>query len=328
MAATLCAALFTVVTLSSCGEDSLTGVSRQSQGLDPQIARVGAHMSLPTMQELKTELDLQPQQMGAVASALAKFRSELRQAPSDDVEGADVRIEAVFNLLIRLSPVLDEEQMEELVDLLFEDVPVLEQALNFQLMFFISPEIVQEFADQHNLTPTQEQNLLQAIETASEAYANLQRQILEGQISGANIQVQATAIQQQFVISLQSTLGPLYPTFTTFVQQERTQTINTIIQDLSDDVNAEFQLLDRFLNLNASQETTIQSSLQTALINYQTLLTNINAGTVTFDQAVQISSQIITTLNTSIRGTLTQQQLAKFNAVSFLLTDPFGIVFI
>jgi hypothetical protein len=328
MAVTLCAAVFTVVTLSSCGEDSITGVSRQSQSLSPQIARAGAHMSIPTMQELKSALDLEPQQMGAVASALAKFRSELRQAPSDVVEGADVRIEAVFNLLIRLSPVLDEEQIEDLVDLLFEDVPVLEQALSFQLMFFISPEIVHEFADQHNLTASQEQDLLEAVEMASEAYANLQRQILEGQISGANIQVQATAIQQQFVTSLQTTLGPLYPTFTTFVQQERTQAINTILLDLSDDVNAEFQLVDRFLNLNPSQETAIQSAYQTALLNYQQLLTNINAGTVTFDQAIQISSQIVTTLNTSIRGTLTQEQLAKFNAVAFLLTDPFGIVFI
>ena len=323
MAAALCAALFAVVTLSSCGEDTLTGVSRQAQGLAPEAA-----IQTPNVKDLKTELNLTPQQVGPVASALAHFRSEVRQVPEDDLLAADIRIDALLNLVVRLSPVLEGDQFDTLVEFMFEDTPVLEQALISQTMFFISPEIVQEFADQHNLTPSQESSLLQAVETAKEAYSNLQMQIIEGQISGQNIQTQAVSIQQQFVVSVQGALGPLYSAWTTFVQQERTQAISSILQNLSDDVNAEFQLLDRLLRLDASQETAVETSLQSAMLSYQALLTNINAGTVTFDQAIQTSSQIIATLNTSISSTLTPQQLARYNAVKFLLTDPFGIVFI
>jgi hypothetical protein len=321
--AVVCVALLAVVTLSSCGEDSLTGVSRQAQGLAPEAA-----IQTPNVQDLKKELNLTPQQTGPVASALARFRSEIRHVPDDGIEAADARIDAVLNLVVRLSPVLEDDQFDALVAFLFEETPVLEQALFVQTILFISPEMVEEFADQHNLTENQESALLQAVETANEAYSNLQMQIIAGQISGQNIQTQAVSIQQQFVVSAQAALGPLYSAWTTFVQQERTEAINAMLASLSDDVNAEFQLLDRLLRLDAQQESQIQAAMQSALLSYQSLLNQINQGTVTFDQAITLSSQIVTTLNTSISATLTPSQRARYDAVSFLLVDPFGVVFI
>lgn len=336
----ICGAVVTAVTLSSCGEDSITGVSRDALNMASSSNSQGnssnsqanspnsqnSLISFPTIHELKTEIDLTPQQMSGVAPALAHFRVALMKA-SRDQEPAGVEIESLVDFLIQVSDVLSAEQFNSLAQFLVH-VPVLEQAINAQTLFFITPEMVQEFAQQNNLTSTQLDALLQAVETANEAYANLQMQILEGQISGQAITTQAITIQSQFVASVQGILGPLYTSFTTFVQQERTATINTTLQNLSTRVNQEFQLLNRLLNLNAQQQTQIQSSLQTALFNYQTLLTNVNLGTVTFDQALAQSTQIVLSLNTGIQSSLTPEQLARWNAISFLFTQPFGILFI
>jgi hypothetical protein len=335
LAVAICGAVVTAVTLSSCGEDSITGVSRDalnmasssnSQANSPN-SQANSLISFPTIHELKTELDLTPQQMSGVAPALAQFRVELMKA-SRGQEPAGVEIESLVDFLIRVSDVLSAEQFNSLAQFLVQEVPVIEQAINAQTLFFITPEMVQEFAQQNNLTSTQLDDLLQAVETANEAYANLQMQILEGQISGQAITTQAITIQSQFIASVQGILGPLYTNFTTFVQQERTATINTTLQNLSTRVNQEFQLLTQLLDLNAQQQTQIQTSLQTALFNYQTLLTNINLGTVTFDQALAQSTQIVLSLNTAIQSSLTPEQLARWNAISFLFTQPFGILFI